>query len=76
MQIYRDKRLIDGSLGLGMGAETVKIDMKGFGGIMSVSQFSRSVMSNSLRPHESQHARPPCPSPTPRVHPNPCPLNR
>ena len=30
-------------------------------------QFSRSVMSNSLRPHESQHARPPCPSPTPRV---------
>ena len=39
-------------------------------------QFSRSVMSNSLRPHESQHARPPCPSPTPRVHPNPRPLSR
>ena len=31
-------------------------------------QFSCSVMSNSLRPHESQHARPPCPSPTPGVH--------
>ena len=31
-------------------------------------QFSCSVMSASLRPHESQHARPPCPSPTPRVH--------
>ena len=31
-------------------------------------QFSRSVVSNSLRPHESQHARPPCPPPTPRVH--------
>ena len=31
-------------------------------------QFSRSVVSNSLRPHESQHARPPCPSPTPGVH--------
>ena len=30
-------------------------------------------MSNSLPPHEPQHARPPCPSPTPRVHPNPCP---
>ena len=30
-------------------------------------QFSRSVVSNSLRPHESQHARPPCPSPTPGV---------
>ena len=34
----------------------------------SVSQFSHSVVSNSLWPHESQHARPPCPSPTPRVH--------
>ena len=39
-------------------------------------QFSHSVMSNSLWPHELQHARPPCPSPTPRVHPNPCPLSR
>ena len=38
-------------------------------------QFSRLVMSDSLRPHEPQHARPPCPSPTPRVHPNPCPLS-
>ena len=35
-------------------------------------QFSRSVMSDSLRPHESQHARPPCPSPTPRVYSNSC----
>ena len=34
----------------------------------SSGQFSRSVVSDSLRPHESQHARPPCPSPTPRVH--------
>ena len=33
-------------------------------------QFSRSVMSNCSQPHESQHARPPCPSPTPGVHPN------
>ena len=41
---------------------------------MPAVQFSRSVVSNSLRPHEPQHARPPCPSPTPRVHPNPCPL--
>ena len=39
-------------------------------------QFSSSVMSNSLWPHELQHARPPCPSPTPGVHPNSCPLNR
>ena len=35
-----------------------------------------SVMSDSLRPHESQHTRPPCPSPTPRIHPNPCPSSR
>ena len=33
-------------------------------------------MSNSLQPHEPQHARPPCPSPTPKVHPNPYPLSR
>ena len=33
-------------------------------------------MSYSLRPHEQQHARPPCPSPTPRVYQNPCPLSR
>ena len=39
-------------------------------------QFSRSVMSDSLRPHESQHARPPCPSPTPGVHSNSCPSSR
>ena len=36
-------------------------------------QFSRSVVSDSLWPHESQHARPPCPSPTPGVHSNPHP---
>ena len=44
--------------------------------IFSSVQFSRSVMSDSLRPHELQHARPPCPSPTPRVHSNSCPLSR
>ena len=38
--------------------------------------FSRSVMSNSLRPHESQHARPPCPSPTPGVHSDSHPSSR
>ena len=41
-----------------------------------VSQFSHSVVSDSLRPHESQHARPPCPSPTPRVYSNSCPSSR
>ena len=39
-------------------------------------QFSPSVMSNSLRPHELQHARPPCPSSTARVHTNSCPSSR
>ena len=43
--------------------------------IVSLVQFSHLVTSSSLRPHEPQHARPPCPSPTPRVHPNPCPLS-
>ena len=38
-------------------------------------QFSHSVVSNSLRPHELQHARPPCPSPTPGVHSNSDPSN-
>ena len=36
----------------------------------------QSVMSDSLRPYESQHTRPPCPSPTPRVHPNSCPSSQ
>ena len=39
-------------------------------------QFSHSVMSDSLWPHELQHARPPCLSPIPRVYPNSCPLSR
>ena len=39
-------------------------------------QFSHLVMSDSLRPHESQHTRPPCPSQTPGVHPNSCPPSR
>ena len=39
-------------------------------------QFSGSVVSDSLQPHELQHTRPPCPSPTPGVHPNPCPLSQ
>ena len=39
-------------------------------------QFSRSVVSDSLRPHGLHHTRPPCPSPTPGVYPNSCPLSR
>ena len=44
--------------------------------IISSVQFSHSVVSNSSWPHELQHARPPCPSPTPRVHSNPCPSSQ
>ena len=42
---------------------------------ISSVQFSHSVMSDSLRPHESQHSRLPCPSATPGVYPNACPLS-
>ena len=44
--------------------------------VFSSLQFSCSVMSGSLRPHKQQHTRLPYPSPTPRVRPNPCPLNQ
>jgi len=43
---------------------------------LSSVQFNHSVVSDSLWPHESQHTRPPCPSPTPGVYPNPCSLSR
>ena len=43
---------------------------------ISSVQFSRSVVSDSLRPHESQHTRPPCSSLTPRVYSNSCPSSR
>ena len=43
---------------------------------LSSDQISRSVVSNSLQPHESQHARPPCPSPTPGVHSDSCPTSQ
>ena len=42
----------------------------------TIVQISRSVVSDSLQPHGPQHARPPCPSPTPGVYPNSCPLSR
>ena len=43
--------------------------------VRSSVQFSHSVMSDSLRPHETQHTRPPCPSPTPAVHSDSRPLS-
>ena len=56
-------RLFD-SVGEGKGGMTERIALKH---VYSV-QFSYSVVSDSLRPHESQHTRPTCPSPTPGVH--------
>ena len=47
-----------------------------FLGTDSSVQFSRSVISDSLWPHELQHTRPPCPSPTPGVYPNSCPSSQ
>ena len=44
--------------------------------IFSSVQFSLLVVSSSLWPHEPQHARPPCPSPTPGVYSDSCPLSR
>ena len=44
-------------------------------GVFSSVQFSLSVVSDSLQPHESQHARPPCPLLSPGVHSNSCPLS-
>ena len=46
------------------------------GGTQCTVQFSRSVVSDSLQPHGLQHARPPCPSPTPKAYPNSCPSRR
>ena len=54
---------------------TIK-SLSSFGGHFSSVQFSCSVVSASLRPHELQHARPPCPSPTPGVHSNSCPSSQ
>ena len=58
--------------------QTANRHMKRCSILLSISsvQFSRSVVSDSLRPHESQHTRPPCPSPTPGVHSDSRPLSQ
>ena len=55
---------------------TIIITYNIYWGFTQSVRFSRSVVSDSLRPHESQHTRPPCPSPSPRVHSNSHPLSR
>ena len=59
-----------GSQSIGASAY-IKLSRKAFSSV----QFSCSVVSDSMRPHEPQHARPPCPSPVPGIHPNTCPLS-
>ena len=54
----------------------IPIPKKDNGQLSKTIQFSRSVVSDSLQPHESQHARPPCPSPTPGVHSDSCPSSQ
>ena len=66
---------------MGFARNTVSCSLKGEatgrkGLQFSSIQFSHSVVSDSLWPHELQHARPPCPLPTPRVHPNSCPSSQ
>ena len=53
-----------------------KTIIEGYSLQFSSVQFSRSVVSDFLRPYESQHSRPPCPSPTPRVHSDSRPSNQ
>ena len=62
----------DSSRGIGKQIRTSPVDFFTYSSV----QFSRSVVSNSLWPHGLQHTRPPCPSPTPRVYPNSCPLSQ
>ena len=52
-----------------------QIQIRGRKGFSQFSPVARSVVSDSLRPHGLQHARPPCPSPTPAVYSNSCPLS-
>ena len=60
---------------VGLKLNIQKTKIMASGPISSV-QFSRSVMSDSLRPHGLQHARPPCPSPTPGAYSNSCPSSQ
>ena len=69
----------DGHLGCFHVLEELKFYIDGclrFHFFIRSDQISRSVMSDSLRSHESQHARPPCPSPIPGVHPDPRPSSQ
>ena len=63
-----------GCQSIGASASVLPVNIQDLFPFSSV-QFSHSVVADSLRPHESQHATPPCPSPTPRIYPNSRPSN-
>ena len=58
------------------GGDRIPAELFNIKYVFSLVQFSCSVMSDSLWPHELQHARPPCPSPNSIGYPNPCPLGQ
>ena len=62
------------NVGLKLNIQTTKIVESSPISSVQFSSVTQSCLT--LRPHEPQHARPPCPSPTPTVHPDPCPLSR
>ena len=68
-----DKRLAEASWWEGLAMEETESRFGGQG--HAHFQFSLSLVSNSLQPHEPQHVRPPCPSPTPGAYSNSCPLS-
>ena len=80
--MIQDAKLLDGKLsrrgrkilGFILNPAFMRSTVNSKEGINSV-QFSRSVVSDSLRPHGLQHARPPCPTPTPTVYSNSCPFS-
>ena len=75
-QVYMKVKEESEKVGLKLNIQKAKIMASApIRSVQSV-QFSLSVVSDSLRPHELQHARPPCPSPTLGVHPNPRPLSQ
>jgi len=56
-----------------LGKQTIHLEVET---LKNAVQFSHPVVADSLRPHELQYAGPPCPSPTPGVHSNSCPLSQ
>ena len=72
----KDRRLMEASWWKRQTEEEARSWSDGLGQAQcSVLSSGHSVVSNSLRPHELQHARPPCPSPTLSVHSNSCPIS-